>query len=392
MSINLNKSCGYTPAVRIYKHFLCGDKRVKHKFKMKNPIERNAHKLIAILFANNPNGEFSFNGDNIQELSGLKPIDINNAIDFLSKKGLIERFDLGENHPYNFSSVLLNGEGNYQYHELNKIDEPKDNPKNPKPMKIFISHSHNDVEIAKSLIELLRVSLNLKSEDIRCTSIDGYRLPAGISTDEQLKTEIHDSEVLIGLISPSSISSYYVLFELGARWGANRPLIPLITNELGSDLLKGPLQGINALNTTSEAQLFQLISDLEKLLDIHAEPANAYQSYVSKLSKLSSSESSDNSDQNKGISFGADNSYDDSDEIIKNYCKNYWTDDFSMQVSCINEQKEAVNILKKGKPDDITDDDFTIIRKKAAEDWPDDFTMRVSQEHEQFDAIRKLKK
>jgi hypothetical protein len=359
---------------------------------MKNPIERNAHKLIAILFANNPNGEFSFNGDNIQELSGLKPIDINNAIDFLSKKGLIERFDLGENHPYNFSSVLLNGEGNYQYHELNKIDEPKDNPKNPKPMKIFISHSHNDVEIAKSLIELLRVSLNLKSEDIRCTSIDGYRLPAGISTDEQLKTEIHDSEVLIGLISPSSISSYYVLFELGARWGANRPLIPLITNELGSDLLKGPLQGINALNTTSEAQLFQLISDLEKLLDIHAEPANAYQSYVSKLSKLSSSESSDNSDQNKGISFGADNSYDDSDEIIKNYCKNYWTDDFSMQVSCINEQKEAVNILKKGKPDDITDDDFTIIRKKAAEDWPDDFTMRVSQEHEQFDAIRKLKK
>ena len=113
---------------------------------------------------------------------------------------------------------------------------------------------------------------NLKADDIRCTSVDGYRLPAGISTDQQLKSEIHDSKVLIGLISPSSISSYYVLFELGARWGANKPLIPLITNKKGAELLKGPLQGINALNTNSEAQLFQLVSDLEKLLNIRSDP------------------------------------------------------------------------------------------------------------------------
>jgi hypothetical protein len=358
---------------------------------MNNPIERDAYKLLVILFENNPNGEYSFNGKNIQDLSGLKPIDINNAIDFLDKKGLIKRFDLGENHPYNFDSVLLNGEGNFQYHELNKFDESKDYFKNKKSMKIFISHSHKDVEIAKALIELLRVALNLKAEDIRCTSVDGYRLPAGISTVEQLKFEIHDCEVLIGLISPSSISSYYVLFELGARWGASKPLIPLIASEKGADLLKGPLQGINALNITSESQLFQLISDLEILLNLKSDSPSSYQANINKLSKISPKDNLINESEFEEDNVKVETVFTDTDEKIKKYCKAYWPNDYSMQVSCINEQREAVNILKKGKPQDISEDDFIMIRKKAEEDWPDDYTMRVSQETEQFEAVRKLK-
>ena len=86
-----------------------------------------------------------------------------------------------------------------------------------------------------------------------------------------------------------------------------------------------------------------------------------------------------------------DSDYHDSDDKIKNYCKNYWPDDYSMQVSCISEQRDAVKILEKGRPNDISENDFILIRKKAAEDWPDDYTMRVSQEKEQFDASRKLK-
>ena len=239
---------------------------------MSNPIQINATKILIVLFENNPDENLQFTGENIQELTGLKPNEINNAIDFLDNNGLIVRLNYKGTRPYNFGEVYLNGEGNYQYHELKSVENKENTPNNQSCMEIFISHSHKDVEIAKALIELLRVALNLKADDIRCTSVDGYRLPAGISTDQQLKSEIRDSKVLIGLISPSSISSYYVLFELGARWGANKPLIPLITNEKGAELLKGPLQGINALNTNSEAQLFQLVSDLEKLLNIRSDP------------------------------------------------------------------------------------------------------------------------
>jgi hypothetical protein len=60
-------------------------------------------------------------------------------------------------------------------------------------------------------------------------SIDGYRLPGGADTDIQLRQEVHEADAFIGVISSHSISSLYVAFELGARWGAGRPLIPLIT-------------------------------------------------------------------------------------------------------------------------------------------------------------------
>ncbi len=89
-------------------------------------------------------------------------------------------------------------------------------------MKIFISHSSQDLEIVKSLVRLIRGSLNLSSEKIRCTSLNGHRLPAGVGTDDRLKQEIFDCEVLIGIITPISLESYYVLFELGARWGLKR--------------------------------------------------------------------------------------------------------------------------------------------------------------------------
>ena len=107
-------------------------------------------------------------------------------------------------------------------------------------MKIFISHSSNDVELAKLLIDLLRKSLNLRSTDIRCSSVDGYRLPGGISTDQMLRSEVHDAELVIGLVTPSSLKSIYVSFELGARWGADKPMIPLLATGATSEHLGGP--------------------------------------------------------------------------------------------------------------------------------------------------------
>ena len=258
-------------------------------------------------------------------------------------------------------------------------------------MEIFISHSNKDVDIAKELIELLRVSLNLRTQDIRCTSVDGYRLPAGSSTDEQLKVEIHDSKVLLGLISPASISSYYVLFELGARWGANKPLIPLITNRNGVELLKGPLQGINSLKAYEEPQLYQLVTDIGNLLQRQPEPPASYQGHIKKVINTISNTSIE--EEKEGTAVVIDDQFNsvNVDQQIKGYCKLEWPENFSMQVNCIQEQKEAVEILKKGKPADISADDFTLIRKKAQDDWPSNFAMRVHQEREEYEALRKLR-
>jgi hypothetical protein len=55
-------------------------------------------------------------------------------------------------------------------------------------VRLFISHSAKDGSVAERLIELIQSALNLPAADIRCTSVDGYRLPGGASTEDQLRS------------------------------------------------------------------------------------------------------------------------------------------------------------------------------------------------------------
>jgi len=129
-------------------------------------------------------------------------------------------------------------------------------------LKIFISHSSVDVQLAESLANLLRLALPLSPEEIRCTSVDGYRLPVGVDTDERLRREVRDSSIFLALITPTSIRSAYVLFELGARWGANLPLFPVLGRGASIESLDGPLSGINALSLVRRQDVLQLIEDI----------------------------------------------------------------------------------------------------------------------------------
>jgi len=143
-------------------------------------------------------------------------------------------------------------------------------------LSLFLSHSSKDVEVASALIELLILGLSLKSEEIRCTSVPGFLLPSGVVTDEVLKQEVKESKAFIGLITPSSIESAYVLFELGARWGAGLPFSPLLSSGADASFLRGPLNGIMALNATSEDQMRQLLGELANQLEIKVNEAGAY--------------------------------------------------------------------------------------------------------------------
>jgi TIR domain len=126
---------------------------------------------------------------------------------------------------------------------------------------VFISHSSKDSELALALIELLKAGLGLLSNQIRCSSVDGYRLPVGVNTESKLREEVSEARVVIGLITPSSLASAFVMFELGARWGANNFLAPLLAGVRPSEL-SGPLSLLNALLSDNEAQLHQLLKDV----------------------------------------------------------------------------------------------------------------------------------
>lgn len=153
---------------------------------------------------------------------------------------------------------------------------------------IFISHSAKDETIAVALIELLRTALTLRPDQIRCTSVDGYRLSAGANTNEQLRQEVHEAKTFIGLITQESLRSAYVLFELGARWGAGRPLIPLLAAGTPPNALVGPLSVLNALSCDSNSQIHQLVNDLAQQLNTSASIPSSYLAHIENLIRASS--------------------------------------------------------------------------------------------------------
>ena len=148
---------------------------------------------------------------------------------------------------------------------------------------LFISHSSEDAALVELLVDLLKSALSLKASEIRCTSVDGYRLPIGAKTDESLRQEIQDAKLFIGLISASSIKSTYVLFELGARWGCAKHLAPILAPASIQHILFGPLANLNALKCDSVSQLHQLIQDLAGVLEITPSAPVDNQKYIDRI-------------------------------------------------------------------------------------------------------------
>jgi hypothetical protein len=152
-----------------------------------------------------------------------------------------------------------------------------------KPRAIFISHSNQDKDLVQALTELLKTAFRLPAREILCTSVAGHKLAGGADTEDELLTLLRDARLLIGLLTPASQSSSYVLFELGARWGLKKPLISLVACGTSMGEIKEPLKSKNALNASDQDDVHQLIEDVAGYLNVEREPASAYNSKVRQL-------------------------------------------------------------------------------------------------------------
>lgn len=296
---------------------------------------------------------------------------------------------------------------------LRQIDVSTEAPVETKPehhMKIFISHSSKDKANAEAFVTLVRSAINIAAKDIRCTSVDGYRLTAGTNSDETLRAEVFGCEAFVGLLSPTSMKSVYVTFELGARWGSNKYLAPIRIAGFRADELKAPLSAIHVADGTSEADMYQLMLDLAKKLNLPLESPAAYVKQLQNFvrisaevaltdgSTLASDEPSPSgthtytsSQHENAATTHKGDEYGDADAVIASFCERKWPDDYSMQAFCINEQSDAVETLRRGRPSDIPESVFLQTRRKAAQKWPDDYSMRVYAETEQFASYRNLR-
>jgi hypothetical protein len=91
-------------------------------------------------------------------------------------------------------------------------------------IRLFVSHSAKDEKLAAAVVDFLQGNLVLADEDLRCTSVPGHKLAVGSESSSTLRDDLGESAVVIGLITKNALASGWVLFELGATWGAKKHL------------------------------------------------------------------------------------------------------------------------------------------------------------------------
>jgi hypothetical protein len=77
-----------------------------------------------------------------------------------------------------------------------------------------------------------------------------------------LLEDIGDSSVVVGLITHAALSSSWVLFELGATWGAKKNLKPLVTDEVDVKELPGSLSSQHVARLSVSSDIAQFVEEV----------------------------------------------------------------------------------------------------------------------------------
>jgi hypothetical protein len=92
--------------------------------------------------------------------------------------------------------------------------------------------------------------------------VQPYRLKVGDRTSDRLRAELQTAEAVLGILTPDTKDSSYVLFELGASWGRRGTTFPLLARGATLADIPSPIGDLHPLALHSEADCFQLIDDL----------------------------------------------------------------------------------------------------------------------------------
>lgn len=139
---------------------------------------------------------------------------------------------------------------------------------------IFVSHRHKDHKVAEALTQLLRAAFDIGTNQIRCTSVQPYRLPFGQNTSERLRDEIRSAKVVLGILAPDTAESSYVMFELGAAWAQRIYTCPLLSGGADFQHIPGPIYDLAPARLWISADCHQLIGDLASVTGLKRQIGN----------------------------------------------------------------------------------------------------------------------
>jgi len=136
----------------------------------------------------------------------------------------------------------------------------RDNTTTPS-ITIFISHSKQDEELAEAFVMFVHDVIIIDPSEIRCTSVPGYKLNISAHISVALRDELEGCSIVIGVITPNSIASAHVLFELGAAWSRQK-VWAVLGNGVDYRDLPGHLGEYFAVKLSEKDGLMQLADEI----------------------------------------------------------------------------------------------------------------------------------
>jgi TIR domain len=151
--------------------------------------------------------------------------------------------------------------------------------------RLFISHRHSDVGVAQALVKVIETAFEVRPADLRCTSVHPYKLRVGDRTTDRLKAEIRRAEAVLGILTPDTKASSYVLFELGASWGRGGVTFPLLARGATVADVPAPIGDLHTLSLGDASECHQLIDDLADVVTLRrtAQPMSVIGQCISEL-------------------------------------------------------------------------------------------------------------
>jgi hypothetical protein len=160
-------------------------------------------------------------------------------------------------------SIIEFSDSSWREKLWNEIVKIKGCPK----MTLFISHDHSGRKVVTLSAGLLKDTFNLGEGQIRCSSVPEYGLSAGDIPDDLLRREIYEAKLLVGVLTKHSLQSMYVMFELGARWGAGQRVITVLAGGRTANDLRQPLNLFTPLSLDYPEQIRRLLLDIARDLN-----------------------------------------------------------------------------------------------------------------------------
>jgi len=134
--------------------------------------------------------------------------------------------------------------------------------------RIFISHSSEEKALADAFVDLLVLGLNINSNEIFCTSLEGLGIPTGENFIEFIREQLEESEIVISLLSQNYYDSAFCLCELGASWVLSGEHYPIVIPPLKFSDIEDVLKNNHMRMIDSDNDLSELKDELEDALDL----------------------------------------------------------------------------------------------------------------------------